>query len=124
MATYVDEGYVTRVAGADLSAKQFYIVKLQSDRTVVLASAATDFLYGAVQLGAASGGNVSVALRNKDGTFKVVLGGTVAVNDALTSDSAGKAVATTTSGDEVLGIAQEAGVSGQVIEYLPLVRKY
>lgn len=125
MATFTDGGsFVTRPAGADLSLKQYYIVKEQTDRTLVLASAATDKLFGVVQLGAATGGNVSVCSRNSGATFKVIAGGTIAVNDMLTSDSAGKAVATTTTGDEVIGVAQEAASANGILEYMPLSKKY
>lgn len=125
MANYNDGPYITRLAGADLSAKQFYIVKQGTDRTVTLASAATDFAVGVLQTGAASGGEVSIAARNKEGTFKVVAGATFSANAYLTADSTGRAVGTTTSGDELIGVAQEAaGTIGQVVEYLPLSRKY
>lgn len=125
MATYSEEGYITRLAGADLSDKQYYIVKQQTDRTIVLASAATDFLFGVLHKPAASGGEVSVAARNMDGTFKVIAGATFAAGVYLTSDSAGKAIGTTTANNEVIGVAQEAATAvGQIIEYLPLSRKY
>jgi hypothetical protein len=125
MANYNDEGYITRLASADLSAKQFFIVKQATDRTVSLSSAATDFHIGVIQLGAASGGEVSIAARNKDGTFKVAAGAAITAGTFLTADSTGRAVSTTTPNDEVIGVAQEAAsAAGQIIEYLPLSRKY
>ncbi len=124
MAVYEEGPLVTRVAGADLSAAAYKIVKQQSDRTVILATAGTDMSLGVVELGAASGGEVSVMARNASGTFKVLLGGTVAVGDALTATTGGVAITTTTPNDEVIGYAQEAGVITQVIEYLPAFRKY
>lgn len=122
MANYSEGPFITRLAGSDLSTKQYYIVKQATDRTVGLASAATDELFGVVHLPAASGGEVSVLGRNADGTFKVIAGGTVTAQAYLTSDSSGRAVATTNAGDQLIGIAQEAGVVGQIIEYLPLGR--
>lgn len=119
MAVYTEEGHITRLSGADLSAKQYFIVKLNSSRQVILTAAATDQLLGVVANVPDAGTNapVDVCVRNAEGTFKVQCGGTVAVGDRLTSDAAGKAITTVTAGNEVLGIAVEAGVAGQVIEY-------
>jgi hypothetical protein len=49
---------------------------------------------------------------------KVKLGGAVAVGDALTSDANGKAIATTTTGNRIIGFAESAGVLDDVITYL------
>jgi hypothetical protein len=120
---------ITRKQGADLTGKLFYIVKQDTTaQQVVLAAAGTDKIFGVLsRLNAAGstavGATVNVHARNASGTFKVICGGTVAIGDQLTSDSAGKAVATTTSGDHVLGEACEAGVAGQIIEYLPKTGK-
>jgi len=43
------------VAGADLSAKQYYFVKLSADNTVVVCTAATDLPFGVLQNTPASG---------------------------------------------------------------------
>lgn len=48
----------------------------------------------------------------------VRLGGTVAAGDALTSDANGMAVVTTTTGHRIIGFAEMAGVSGDLITYL------
>lgn len=125
MAEFTEDGYLTRLAGADLSDKQFYIVKMSTGRTVVLATAATDFLFGVIHKGSTSGGAVSIASRNTDGTFKVAAGNTFSQGAYLTADSTGRAVATTTPNDEIIGVACEAAtVAGQIVEYLPLARKY
>jgi hypothetical protein len=138
MANYSDGPYVDRIAGADLSGLAnsqanttclFRIVKQQADatnttgRSVILASAATDKLFGVLNNQPKDGETASVRGRNSQGTFKVVIGGTVTINDLLTSDANGAAVTTTNSGDQVIGIAQESGVVGQVIEYLPANNK-
>ena len=117
MAVFSDGRYIDRKAGADLSGKQYRVVKQQSDRTVVLATAASDVLFGVLSNAPVAGDTASVAGINGQGTFKVVLGGTVAFNAALTTDANGAAV-TASAGNKVFGIAQEAGVAGQVIEYL------
>lgn len=132
MSTFSDGNYVDRIAGADLSAATnlFKIVKQAADatnptgRSVVLASAATDDLFGVLNNQPKSGDTANVRARNSSGTFKVLLNGTVAINDRLTADSTGAAITTTTTGNQVIGIAQEAGVAGQVIEYLAVNYKY
>lgn len=127
MANFTPEtDYLTRVAGADLSNSQYLIVKQNSSRQVVLASANTDNIAGVVDKPNTQGGNVAFYARNGSGTFKVVAGGTVAINAPLTSNASGQAVTATpvSAGaapvTHVLGYAQEAGVAGQVIEYLPV----
>lgn len=131
MAVYTESSHVTRPAGADLSSSQYYIVKLQADstyspRSVILASAATDVLMGVIANvpDSGAGSDVDVVTRNASGTFKVICGGTIAIGDALTSDANGKAITTTSSGNHVLGYAQEAGASGQIIEFMPALHKY
>jgi hypothetical protein len=121
MAVYTEEAHVTRPAGADLSAKQWFIVKLNSSKQVVLSSAATDKHFGIVANvpDSATNSPVDVVLCNADGTFKVTAGGSVAVGDLLTSDANGKAIATTTSGDRVIGMAVTAGASGELVEFAP-----
>lgn len=52
------------------------------------------------------------------GCPRVELGGTVAVGDWLTADSNGAAITTTTEGNSCIGWALEAGVAGDLIEYV------
>lgn len=126
MANFNEGRAITRIAGADLTDKEYYIVKQSaSDRSISLCSAGTDFSVGVLQAGATTGGNVSIVARNAEGTFKVIAGAAITAGTFLTSDSAGKAVSTTSSGDELIGIAMEAASgAGQIIEYMPLARKY
>jgi hypothetical protein len=124
MANYAHGPFMTAIAGADLSAASFRICVQQSDRTVVLANAATQNFLGVLHFVQKAGGEVTVLARNASGTFKVVAGGTVAVGDAVTSDANGAAVTTVTAGNEVLGFAREAAVAGQVFEYIPANRKF
>lgn len=137
MANYSDQRYIDRIAGADLSGTDpaggtttclFHIVKEQADstygRSVILASSATDDLFGVLNNQPKTGETADVCGRNANGTFKVILGGTVTILDRLTSDANGKAITTTTTGNQVIGIAQESGVAGQVIEYMPVNYKY
>lgn len=125
MSTYSEGREITRLAdpSTDLSGKRYYIVKQQTDRSLVLASASTDELFGVINHPAIAGGEVSVVGRNADGTFKVVAGAAITAQTYLTTDSSGRAVSTTSSGDQLIGIAQEAAsAAGQIIEYMPIGR--
>jgi hypothetical protein len=126
MANNREGNHLSYKQGADLSAKQYYIVKLSSGK-VVLASAAADKIVGVLDSKPVSSSTeevVDVRARNANGTGKVVAGGNVSVGDYLTSDGSGKAIATTTGGHEVFGMALEAGVDTQVIEYLACNSRY
>ncbi len=108
-------------AGADLSAKQFYACKLDSNGRAVLCGAG-DPLTAGVNLGTPVVGEA--ASFGVVGLFPVVLGGTVAVGDRLTSNASG-AFVKAYGADAVAGIAQEAGVSGNIITamIMPMVSK-
>lgn len=108
-------------SAADLEGKQYRICKVTAQNTVNLASAATDVLAGVINNApiAGTGSNVDVRMRGQGASHKVILGGTVTIGAKLTADANGAAVATTTSGDQVVGIALMAGVSGDIIEYRP-----
>lgn len=126
MANFTVGDDITRPAGADLTAKSFYIVKLASG-VLQLATAGTDKILGVISkapIASATGSATSVHARNARGTFKVILSGTCNENDALTATTGGKAIVTTTSGDQVLGYACEQGVDGQLVEYMPTTGKY
>jgi hypothetical protein len=107
-------------ASADIGAKR--IVKF-SDTTatckIALAAAATDPLIGISDaMGAVSGGMADVILA---GIGEVVLGGTVAAGDKLTSDAAGAAVKCTGAANtrkEYVATATLPGVAGDIIPCL------
>lgn len=103
----------TLVAGADLSASLYFFVKLNASGNLVLGAAGTDNIVGIVQNN--DGGSGAGATYRFGGTSKVKLGGTVAIGDWVTSDAAGKGVATTTDGNVAVR-ALEAGVNGDIIE--------
>ncbi|MEX1120263.1 MAG: hypothetical protein WEB94_00730 [Candidatus Paceibacterota bacterium] len=123
MAHQVDGPRITKEAGADLSSSQYLIVKLNSSGKAVLASAATDVLLGTLNNKPVSGQGAEIQHRAGGGTGKVKLGGSVEVNDQLTSNGDGEAIKTTISDNEVVGFAMEDGADGQVIEYLPSNRQ-
>lgn len=111
----VNSDFVSYVAEA--AVPRYRIVKPGAAGGVVLATAATDKLLGTAgnEPGASTGEVVDLAVGPLP---KVVLGGTVAQGDLLTSDANGKAIATTTAGNHVIGRAYTAGVADDEISYL------
>ncbi len=99
----------TLVAGAAVSANR--IVKFgATDKNAILAAAATDKSIGiSDNLGADSGEAFDVII---SGIASVTYGGTVAAGDLLTSDSTGRAIATTTATHRIIGVAMLDGVIG------------
>jgi hypothetical protein len=111
-------------AGADLSANQYFIVRLTSAGVVGLASSATQRdIVGVLQNKPKANEPAEVLVRSASGTGKVMLGGTVAIGDDLTTDANGKAITTTTANDEVIGRALEAGAAGDIIEFIPMLSR-
>jgi hypothetical protein len=91
-----------------------------TNNSVDLSTTATDTIAGVIQnYTAGVGGECTVALRNAQGTYKVKAGGTIAVGDLLTTDSASHAITTTTTGNIVFGQAFQSAVAGDVFEFRP-----
>jgi hypothetical protein len=104
----------TGVAGEAMTTKQYYIVQLDASGNIEVAEGATDLIVGVLQNKPAAG---AAALYRFGGTSKVVSAGSVAIGDWVTTDSAGKAVATTTDGNIVIGRALEVGTTdGDIFE--------
>src|ERR1041385_2745688 len=105
-------------ASADLSAKQFYIMKMSGVGTVTVCAATTDKPCGVLQDAPASGAPANVAF---DGVSKVLAGGTITAGDTVGTDGNGKA-ATYVEGTDTtkyrLGVALQSGVSGDYIAVL------
>lgn len=118
MSGFTVRDFESKKAGADLSAKQFYLVKSNTavEDGVVLAAAATDEIMGVLMDKPASGEWGAVAMISKGGKAPVKYGGTVAKGDKLTSDASGLAITTTTAGNKVIGIAVKAGVANDIGE--------
>lgn len=87
-------------ANADLSAKQFYIVKLVSAETVDVCSAANDKPIGILQNKPKAG---EAAIVRVLGVSRVVADGALAVDANYGTSADGQAVAKTASGDLILG---------------------
>jgi hypothetical protein len=102
------------VAAADLSAKQFYFVKLASATTVNVCSGVTDKPIGVLQNTPTSGQAAEIVLF---GISKVSSDGTTAAGDLLGTSSDGQAAVYTSSDTTkfVCGQAIEAGAAGNVV---------
>lgn len=135
MAVYEDGRYVSILSDNNLSAQSnlFRIVSFASStnatgKTCQLTTSPTDAnILGVLNNTPGVGETASVCARNAQGTFKVVVSANstgVAVGDWLTASSDSGAITTTTTGNYCIGRALEAGVAGQVIEYLPCDTKY
>lgn len=98
---------ISLVAGEDLSAKQFYFVKLNTSGQAVLPSATTDRPIGILQN---KPGSLGVAEIMVSGVSKLVTGSNLAKADPLGTDAAGKG---TTYAYGVAGTA--AFIVGQVL---------
>lgn len=109
------KGFVkTLIAGEDLSAKTGYIGQLDASGNLEVGEGATDLLVGVIESN--EGGTGNSASYQFIGTAKVIAGGSIAIGDLVTSDANGKAVATTTNKDVVIGRALEAADAGDFIE--------
>lgn len=116
------EGALTCIPGvsasADLSAKQFYIMKYSGVGTVTVGAATTDKPCGVLQDTPASGVRAAVAF---SGLTKVIAGGTITAGDTVGMDSSGRAVTYVEGTDTTkyrVGTAQVSGVSGDIISVL------
>lgn len=100
---------------SSLALKQYYIVKQDTDGTVILSAAGTDKHVGVLMNKPIVG---AAALVQILGTAKVIAGGTIAVGAFVTSDGNGKAVSTTSTSDYVLGkfLGSASSASGDIIE--------
>lgn len=78
----------TFTASADLSAKQFYIVKMSGDNTVTVCAAVTDVPIGVLQNTPASGEQAVVRVA---GVSKVSADATLAAGDIIGSSADGQA---------------------------------
>lgn len=102
-------------AGSDLSSNQFYIVK-RSGGNLAVCSVAGERALGVLQDDPSASGRVGLV--RVAGLSKVQYGGTISQDDALVTDASGKAVAVTAAGGHVIGIANKAGVTGDIGEVL------
>lgn len=113
--------------GADLTGKFGYAVKISAADTVTIATTGNDFV-GTVFMegqGGTPGTAPTVATSTTyrfctvqhDGVVAAIAGGTISAGQELTVDTNGKFVAATT-GKAIVGVAQEAAVSGTLFSML------
>lgn len=100
---------------ASMIAKQYYVVKQDTDGTVILAGANGAGAIGVLQNKPAVG---AAALVRFLGTSKVKAGGTITVGAWVTSTTDGTVIATTTDKDVVIGryLGAASASSGDIIE--------
>jgi hypothetical protein len=110
-------------ATATLAAKQFYILQLSSTAgELKLATSGTSRIVGVIVGDAPAGEAVELVAIGMPG--KVAAETSVSVGSWLTSSSTGRAKATTTEGDTVIGQALEAtSTAGDIIKYLGAVSR-
>jgi hypothetical protein len=105
-------------ATGDLSAGQYKIVQLSADTAgaVKLSTSATSNTIGVLVNDPTSGEAAQVQVA---GIAKVLGEASVAIGDAVTSSSTGRAKTTTTGGDKIIGTALDAvGSAGDLIRVL------
>lgn len=106
---------ITLVAAADLSTKQYYFVKLDSNGKAALCSGATDKPIGILQNAPTSGTEAEVVVA---GGSKVIAGGTLDEGNSIGTDGNGKAVALTQGTDTtkyIVGQVLSAGASNEIV---------
>ena len=102
-------------AAADLSAKQYYAVVVDTSGNAAVAGTG-DRACGILQNAPAHAGRAaSIAY---GGVTKAVCGGAITIGDPVAVDSTGKIVAETTGDAWTVGIALETGASGTIISML------
>lgn len=103
-------------AGADLSAKQYHFVKLDSNGKVVACSATTDIPIGILQ-NAPDATYVKAAVVACGGTSKLVAGGALATpGTALGTKSDGRAQASTSAQYSICRSVGTTGADGDILE--------
>lgn len=111
MATENNLTSISLPAAADLSAAQYKIVQVNSSGQAALANA-TSMTVGVLQNKPSAAGRVATVAIH--GVSKVVAGGAITAGARVTSDANGNAVAATTAGDAVIGVALTGAASGDV----------
>ena len=106
------------IAGADLSAKQFYFVKQHSTAFQVVLAGSGENAIGVLQNKPTSGQAAEVECL---GVTKVIAGNTITAGNNLMSDSNGKAIPHTGT-NAVLAVALEGASAGEYVSALLITR--
>ena len=115
MATTDNMQVISLPVYADYSAKQYYIMALNSSGQAVLAAEGSDTIGVLQDKPAAANRPGQVAI---GGRAKVLCGGAITKGARFSSDSNGKAVSVGSSDDYALGFVLETGASGSVLSCL------
>lgn len=86
---------------------------------IVAATAGTDDIIGVIDTPNDAGQQANVRLRSASGTAVGRAGGNIAIGDYVTATTAGELIATTTDGNQVVGIALEAAANDGFFEFMP-----
>ena len=112
-------------SSADMTNKQHYITKYHTtENQHALGAAAADVLSGIAQ-SEPNAANKSLVVATK-GVSKCVAGGTIAIGDLITSDSAGKGVAAAPAGGTnnwIVGTALQIAAAGEKFSVLLSVQR-
>ena len=102
-------------ASTDLSGKEGFIAEYDSGLKL---SGGTNAL-GVITEGGATESDVAI-LGTFDGVLRGKAAGTIAVGDKLKGDSNGKLAAYTSGAGTVVGVALQAGVADELVEFAPM----
>jgi hypothetical protein len=83
---------------------------------IVAATAGTDKVVGVTDVANDAGQDANVRLRSGSGTASMRAGGNIAVGDYVTATTAGELIATTTAGQEIVGMALETAADDGFFE--------
>lgn len=111
MAREKESFSVSLLAAADYSAKQYYLMNLNSSAAAVLASASGQQVIGVLQDIPESG---AVGKVMTHGISKVIYGDTVTMGDRLCTNASGKAIKSTAPGEFCFGVALESGAADEI----------
>lgn len=109
------------VSAADLSSSEHLIGAVDASGTLVLATANSDDIAGAIKDGGRASGDPVSVFDGKDVSAYVKCGGNVNEGDRLTSDSSSLAVVTSTATHQIIGRALQSAIANDVIQYEPIV---
>ena len=102
-------------ASTDLSGKEGFIAEYDSGLKL---SGGTNAL-GVITEGGATESDVAI-LGTFDGVLRGKAAGTIAVGDKLKVDSNGKLAAYTSGAGTIVGVALQAGVADELVEFAPM----
>lgn len=107
MSTYINRLAISLVAAADLSTKQYNVVKIDSNGQAAVAGAGEAGI-GILVNNPVAGQSASVQI---GGVAKAKAGGNITAGAAVAANASGVLVAATT-GNYIVGFAKEAAASG------------